>query len=432
MRNAKNAKVVELASPRHAEQSRGTVPRGIEELKRVLTGSPQDVDLRLALAREYQMAGMTSEALDEFAMCLPSRPDDVDLLCDLAVCYLRQEGRAHAAVLTQQALARDPQNAFALLIDERIGLSAAGEAAGAEVQVAGVTVEQKPCKPRERMEAMLAESRRLRAEGGTEQAAGLLKRILTVYPGDRTAARELGLLNASTGNWREAFRWFAEVRRQAPGDWETRWRAAAAAWQMDELDRAAALGREALSVNPEAVEAVALLAGIALERSKYEEAEFWLRRQLALDAGDRGARYRLAWLELRLGRFREAAEGLRGCVEDAELGGDAAYHLGLALTGLGESEEAVGALARAWEETESDDAGLAQAQAALMAGDLDRAAEALAKLSERDEDAAPLWHALAAARLEAGDAVAAKRAYGEAVRLDDRRAEGYFALQSLS
>ncbi|MBA3972836.1 MAG: hypothetical protein C0504_01305 [Candidatus Solibacter sp.] len=432
MRNAKNAKVVELAIPRHAEKGRGPVPKGIEELKRMLNESPQDVDLRLALAREYQAAGMTAEALDEFALCLPAKPDDVDLLCDLAVCYLRQNGRAHTAVLTQQALARDPQHAFALLIDERIGLSAASEDAGAQVLVAGVEVEQKQSKARERVEAMLADSRRLSGEGNAEQASALLKRILTVYPGDQAAARELGLLNASQGNWREAFRWFTEVRRQAPGDWETRWRAAAAAWRMDELDRASALAREALSVNPEAVEAAELLAGVAFERSSFEEAEFWLRRLLTLDGGNGRARYRLAWIELRSGRFRETVEGLRGCAGDAECGGDALYHLGLALTALGEAEEAVGALTRAWEASPSDDAALALAQAALMAGDLDRAAEALAKLPGRDEDAARLWHALAAARLENGDAVAAKRAYGEAVRLDDRRAEGYFALQSLS
>jgi Flp pilus assembly protein TadD len=432
VRNAKNAKVVELAIPRHAEESRSPVPRGIEELKRVLNESPQDVELRLALAREYQMAGMTAEALDEFAMCLPSRPDDVDLLCDLAVCYLRQEGRAHAAVLTQQALARDPQHAFALLIEERIGLNAASENAAAQILVAGFAVEQKPSKARERVEAMLAESRRLRAEGGTEQAAALLKRMLTVYPGDLTAARELGFLNASTGNWREAFRWFAEVRRQSPGDWETRWRAAAAAWQMDELDRAAALAREALSVNPEAVEAVELLSGVAFERSRYEEAEFWLRRLLGLDGSNRRARYRLAWIELRSGRFREAAEGLRECVGDAECGGEALYHLGLALTAMGEAEEAVATLARAWEASPSDDAALALAQAALMAGDPGRAGEALKKLAEPDDEAARLWHALSGALLESGDAEAAKRAYGEAVRLDDRRAEGYFALQSQS
>lgn len=432
MRSAKNAKVVELAIPRHAEEVRGPAPKGIEELKRVLSGSPQDVDLRLALAREYQAAGMTAEALDEFALCLPAKPDDVDLLCDLAVCYLMQDGRAHAAVLTQQALARDPRHAFALLIDERIGLSAANEDAGAQVIVAGVSVEQKPLQARERVEAMLAESRRLRGEGSAEQASGLLKRILAVYPGDLAAAKELGLLNASQGNWREAFRWFMEVRRQAPGDWETRWRAAAAAWQMDEPDRAAALAREALSVNPGAVEAAELLADVAFERSKYDEAEFWLRRLRSLDGGNRRARYRLAWIELRSGRFREAADGFGECVGDAECGIDAQYHLGLALTGLGEAEESVVALTRAWEVSPSDDAALALAQAALMARDPGRAGEALKKLAEPDDEAARLWHALAAAWLEQGDAEAAKRACGEAVRLDDRRAEGYFALQSQS
>ena len=428
----RNAKVVELAVARHAEGARAGVPKGIEELKRALSESPQDVETRLALAREYQTAGMWAEALDEFAMCLPSRPDDVELLCDLAVCYLRQDGRAHAAVLAQQVLAREPQNAYALLIEERVALGAARGAEGARILVSGVPVEQAGVSVRERVEAMLADARRLRGEGSEEQAAGLLSRILRVYPGDRTAARELGLLKASAGQWREAFRWFAEVRRQSPGDWESRWRAAAAAWQMDEPEKAAALAREALAVNPEAVEAVELLVGIAFEKAKYQEAEFWLRRLMVLDPGDRAARYRLGWIELRSGRYCEAAEGFRACSDDPHLGAEALYHLGLALTAMGEGAEAAEALARAWAAAPADDTGLALAQAWLLAGDMDGASEALAKLTEPDEDAARLWHALAAARLAAGDEKAAKKAYGEAVRLDGRRAQGYFALQSLS
>lgn len=426
------AKVVQLAVPRHPEERRAAMPKGIAELKRVLSETPQDVELRLSLAREYQMAGMTAEALEEFALCLPSRPDDIGLLCDLAVCYLRQDGRAHAAVLAQQALARDPQNAFALLIEECIGLSTSAEDMGARILVAGVPVEQKPGKVRERVEAMLAESRRLKAEGSNEQAAGLLRRILTVYPGDRMAAKELGLLSAAAGDWREAFRWFTEVRRQSPGDWDIRWRAAAAAWRMDEPDRAAVLAREALSVKPDAAEAVELLTGIAFERGKYEEAEFWLRRLLALDPGDPAARYRLAWIDLRLGRSREAAEGFRNCVENPQLAADALYHLGLALTALGEAEEAAEALGRAWESSSSDDTALALAQANLTAGNLGGARDALQKLTEPDKDAGRLWHALAAAYLEVGDESEARRAYAEAVQLDSRRAEGYFALQSLS
>ena len=390
MRSTKNAKVVELAAPRHPDQRPDPPPKGIEELKRVLSESPQDVELRLALAREYQTAGMWAEALDELALCLPSRPDDLDVLCELAVCYLRQDGRAHAAVLAQQALARDPQNAFALLIEERIGLGGAGHGGGTQILVAGMEVEQPPASARERVEAMLAESKRLRAEGSVEQAAGLLKRILAVYPGDRAAANELGLLNASAGHWREAFRWFNEVRRQSPADWVVRWRMAASAWQLDEPEKAAALAREALAVNPEALEAVELLAAIAFERARYEDAGFWLRRLTALDLEHIEARYRLAWVELRSGHLREAAEGFRGCVENPRYGSGALYHLGLALTGLGEAADAAAALHRAWDAVPSDDTALALAQASLMAGDPDRAAEALGGLAEPDSQAAPM------------------------------------------
>lgn len=432
MRSTKNAKVVELAAPRHPEERTGPPPRGIEELKRVLSESPQDVELRLALAREYQAAGMWAEALDELALCLPSRPDDLDVLCELAVCYLRQDGRAHAAVLAQQALARDPQNAFALLIEERIGLGGACLGGGVQILVGGMELEPPAVAARERVEAMLAEARRRRAEGSVEHAAVLLKRILAVYPRDRAAANELGLLSASAGQWREAFRWFSEVRRQSPADWQARWRMAASAWQMDEPEKAAALAREALAVNPEAVEAVELLAGIAFERAKYEDAEFWLRRLTALDPEHVEARYRLAWVELRSGRMREAAEGFRKCVENPQYGEGALYHLGMALTGLGEASEAAATLQRAWDAAPADDTALAMAQAALMAGDPDKAAEALGQLAEPDGDAARLWHALAAAYEERGDAKGSTRAYFEAVRLDGRRAEGYFALQSLS
>ncbi len=72
------------------------------------------------------------------------------------------------------------------------------------------------------------------------------------------------------------------------------------------------------------------------------------------------------------------------------------------------------------------------AQAHLLAGDADGGEAALRDMAEPDREAAILWHKLALARLSQGDNEAAKRAFAQAVKLDGRLAEGYFALQSHS
>jgi len=148
---------------------------------------------------------------------------------------------------------------------------------------------------------------------------------------------EMGLMYAAESRWREAWRWFDEVRKRAPGDWESRYRMAAAALQMKETEKAAAMARESVAVDPSAASPLELLAGIAIERSKYDEAEFWLRRVLALNADNKAARYRLAWFDLRSGRPAEAAEGFKACAGDEELRCDALYHLGLAQLALGDA-----------------------------------------------------------------------------------------------
>jgi tetratricopeptide (TPR) repeat protein len=426
------AKIVELTAPRQSENSAPAIPQTIDELKRASAESPQNDKMRLRLAHEYQLAGMWAEAAGELALCLPARPDDPDLLCDLAACHLRQHALANAGVLVQQTLARQPAHRFAKLIGKLMDQTAEVQDGGMEISVGGVVVAAAPGLDEAQVEELLAETRSLIEEERTAEAADLLRRILSLSPGHTGTLMQLGLLHAAGCRWREAYRWFNEVRKRAPADWESRYRMAAAALQLEELDRAAAMAREAVAVDPSAAPAMELLVGIAIERFKPDEAAFWLRRLLALNADNKAASYRLAWFDLRSGRPAEAAERFKACVDDEELRADALYHLGLAQLALGDSAEAIATLSRAWRAEGSDDAALALAQAHLLAGDADGGEAALKDLAEPDQEAASLWHRLALARLSQGDAEAAKRAFTVAVKLDGRLAGGYFALQSHS
>ena len=335
-------------------------------------------------------------------------------------------------MLAQQARARQPEHRLALLIEALV--SRAGDAGdgGTEISVGGIVVAGTPGLADEQAQELLAEARSLIEAERASEAAGMLRRILSLSPGNTGALMEMGLMYAAESRWREAWRWFDEVRKRAPGDWESRYRMAAAALQMEETEKAAAMARESVAVDPSAASPLELLAGIAIKRSKYDEAEFWLRRVLALNADNKAARYRLAWFDLRSGRPAEAAEGFKACAGDEELRCDALYHLGLAQLALGDATEAIATLSRAWRAEGSDDAALALAQAHLLAGDADGGEAALRDMAEPDREAAILWHKLAFARLSQGDNEAAKRAFAQAVKLDGRLAEGYFALQSHS
>ncbi len=426
------AKIVELAAPRQSEKSATAFSQTIEELRRASADSPRNDKMRLRLAYEYQLAGMWAEAANELALCLSARPEDPDLLCDLAACHLRQHALAHAGVLVQQALARQPGHRLALLLENLVSQAGEVEDGGTEISVGGIVVAGPTGLAEAQVRELLAEARSLIEEERGGEAADLLRRILSLSPGHAGALREMGLLHAAGCRWREAWGWFDEVRKRAPADWESRYRMAASALQMEETEKASAMAREAVAVDPHAAPALEMLAGIAIERSKYDEAEFWLRRMLTVNADNKAARYRLAWFDLRSGRPAEAVEGFKACADDEELRSDALYHLGLAQLALGDAIEAITTLSRAWRAEGSDDAALALAQAHLLAGDADGGEAALKDLAEPDQEAAILWHKLALARLSQGDSEAAKRAFAEAVKLDGRLAKGYFALQSHS
>lgn len=428
----RQSKVVALAMPRPAEPAAAALPQTIEEIRRALADSPRNDKMRLRLAHYYQLGGMWAEAAGELALCLPARPDDPDLLCDLAACHLRRGSLDHASVLVQQVLSVHPDHDFAGLIDSIIRHPETAGPGDYELRVQGAPVSKVLTLDPDKADELIAEARRFSQEGRSAESADLLRRVLALSPGNASALVELGQVHAAGGRWREAYRWFDQARRRAPGEWEPRYRMALAALHLEESGKAAALAREALAVCPEAAPAVKLLAGLAIERGEYEEAGFWLGRMLALDGTDAHARYRLAWLGLRSGRLAEAAEGFRASAEEESLRADALYHLGLAQLGLGNHSEAVATLSRAWRSDGSDDAALALAEAHLGTGDCPGAEAALADLSSPGEQAAAVYHRLALACLESGDSEGAKRAFINAVRLDHRSAEGYFALQSLS
>lgn len=426
------AKIVELTAPRQSEKQAAALPQTIEELRKASADSPRNDKLRLRLAHEYQLAGMWAEAANELALCLSARPDDPDLLCDLAACHLRQHAPAHAGVLVQQALARQPEHRLALLIEPLVNRAGEMEDGGTEISVGGILAAGTPGLAEAQVQELLTTARSLIEDERAAEAADLLRRILSLSPGNAGALMEMGLMHAAESRWREAWRWFDEVRKRVPANWESRYRMAASALQMDEVEKAAAMAREAVAVDPRAVPPLELLVGIALDRSRNDEAEFWLRRVVALNADDKAARYRLAWFDLRSGRLAEAVEGFKASSDDDEVRSDALYHLGLAQFALGDTTEAIATLSRAWRLEGADDAALALARAHLLAADADGCEAALKDVTEPGQEAAILWHKLALARLSRGESEASKHAFAEAVKLDSRLAEGYFALQSLS
>ena len=135
-------------------------------------------------------------------------------------------------------------------------------------------------------------ARALLAQGEQERAAEALERALQLEPALAEGWRELSLLHAARGAWREcdtAYARYTALTQQDP-----RLREAVAAIAQERLDYAATvLGRE-LARDPADVAALRLLAQIAVKREDFAEGERLLNECLRLAPGYAQARFDLA------------------------------------------------------------------------------------------------------------------------------------------
>ena len=102
----------------------------VRALRDALALSPDNVPLRILLARTLSEGGRLDDAIEEFRAVMQLAPDDLGARLGLAECYLDSGKTSHAAVLLDDVVVSDRATAPCFVLLARVRL-AEGELAGA-------------------------------------------------------------------------------------------------------------------------------------------------------------------------------------------------------------------------------------------------------------------------------------------------------------
>lgn len=224
----------------------------------------------------------------------------------------------------------------------------------------------------------------------------------------------------------------SEQRRRAAAD-IGRWLAEGVRHhQQGRLDRAAALYKRVLALDPRQSDALHLSGLIAHQRGRHAEALALIDQAIARDGRPPAYLNSAGSVLLALGRSSEAEARFRQAIARDPLYPDAHNNLGNALHSLGRFDEAIAAYDRAIETR--PEYGEAWANRGRVLHLFDRPAEAVESL-HRALALAPKWtkalRYLGDALGAAGDRAAAEEAYREAIAIDPRDPETQASLAAL-
>jgi len=242
-------------------------------------------------------------------------------------------GRASdAAQAYEAALGVDPTNAYANFNLGRL-LYAQGALPRA-VELLDKALQRKPDFP----EALVVLSSVQEARGELEPALASLQAALRLRPAYGGAQRNLGLLLARLGRWRDA----EDVLRRAPADdADAQYWLGNALVNLDRPVEAAACFREALRIRADFAEPLCYLGSILVDQGRHGEAIAHLRRAIELKPDLADAHVGLGNARVAGRQLEDAALCYRRALELDPRLLQAHVNLGNVLTDLGRPDEAL-------------------------------------------------------------------------------------------
>lgn len=402
-------------------QAKGDLSGAVIVLKTALDASPQDGQLRLALARVYveqgdpvsaekeiRLAMARSEPLGatlpvlgralnlqgKYQATLDETQRDVgarnpELLCLRGDAYLALNRSLDARQLYQSVLETTPAYPLALIGLGRLAFLEHQQ--GEANRYAGLAL----AASANNVEALMFYGDLLRAENKSAEALATYDKVIAINPVHRTAHVEKAYLNIGIGDYAAANKELVQARKIAPGSLLVAYSQALLDFSEGKNEDAQDHIRTVLRVAPEHMPSLLLAGAAALRLGSFHQAEHFLRQYLEKHADNVYARKMLAQSLIKRGNAPAALEVLAPALkqgsEDAQL---------LALTG----------------------------ESYMQAANYDQAGQYFQRASALDPKAANLRMSLAMSKLGKGDAADAVNDLQMATQLDRKSPAAGIAL----
>lgn len=264
------------------------------------------------LAQALLMQGKNKKVIEDFANTQLSSPDAIsELQTALASAYSAERNQAASAQALEKALAADPQNQGALLLQARSKL-AARDTEGAIAVLDGVL----------QRNAKNADAWRIKGDiqqyvlRVPDEAAASYRKSIEAQPGD--VRGYFGLVGMLTRQAKldDAEKEMAALRKLAPKHPEAIYLDAQLAYAKKDFPKARQLAQDLLRVVPTNARALELAGGIDLQRNALVTAEEYLAKAVQGDGSLEMARRWLAMTYLRSGQAAKAQATLAPVVND--------------------------------------------------------------------------------------------------------------------
>lgn len=265
------------------------------------------------LAQALLMQGKNKKVIEDFAETQLSSPDAIsELQTALASAYSAERNQAASAKALEKALAADPQNQGALLLQARSKL-AARDTEGAIAVLDGVL----------QRNAKNADAWRIKGDIQQyvlrlpDEAAASYRKSIGAQAGDvRGYFGLIGMLTRQ-GKLDDAEKEMATLRKLAPKHPEAIYLDAQLAYAKKDFPKARQLAQDLLRVVPTNARALELAGGIDLQRNALVTAEEHLAKAVQSDGTLEMARRWLAMTYLRSGQAAKAQATLAPAVTDS-------------------------------------------------------------------------------------------------------------------
>lgn len=311
------------------------VPEALAELKPLIKNS-KDTELKLDYARMLIMADRRSEATPLFKQLYTSQPENLDILYTLGLLHLEQKEYDFAEPLLKK-LADNPSRAAEA--NYFLGQIYEGKKKPQEALVAY----QKALGSNFTADAISRSTQLLMNQKGAEETRKWLHTQLAKAP---TLDRKVHLLRAEgqllhdQQRYKEAIAVFDQVLKMRADDNDTLYLRALSHEKIGEFPAAESDLRTVLK---QRADDVTVLNGLgymlAVNTSRYVEAEQLIRRALELRPNDAAVLDSMGWVMYRMGKPKDAEEWLRKAyaqVQEPEI----ASHLAEVLSANGKNAEA--------------------------------------------------------------------------------------------
>jgi len=477
----KGANLDQLLADARQEREKGNYSAAIIHLKNALQKSPEHAEAHYLLGATYVDSGNFGFAETDLGKALELGYDQTKVIPALGKALLRKgefqkvldkvrlEGetgkqvqaevltlhalatiglnrRAEGRQLLEQALARQPEYAEALLAQARL------EAGDKKFDEAARLIERAIASAPKSADAWLMSGDFRRTRGDLPGATAAYQKVLDLYPKNVPARLSIASIQIEAGNFDEAGKHIGEVRKLSPNNPLTNYMQALMEFRKQNFPAARGMVLEVLKTAPNHMPSVLLAGAIEAALGSHNQAQTYLGQVLAQAPENLYARKLLILSLLKSGRVPRAVEvlepALQQAPEDATLMGlagevymqsnefpkaaqyfeksaklepkNAGAHLGLGMSRL-----AAGETDRALAEFESAvqiDSGKYQADIVLVTwhlkrGEYDQALKALASLEKKQPDNPLTYNLKAAVYSGKKDFAAARKSLARALEL---------------